>query len=207
MKIDIWSDFACPFCYIGKKNLEIALKEYNTSEEIDIVFRSFQLDPYAEKGNRSDVVTSLAQKYGTTKEQAQEMIDKIVEMAKGVGLEYNYKNMIQTNTLDAHRLVQYAKKLNRDKELIEALFKAHFVEGLDIGDTDVLVKLSQDAGLDGNEVINLLNTDKYINYVEEEMKLAEQLEITSVPFFIIDGKYALSGAQPPEVFLQALKQA
>lgn len=207
MRIDIWSDFACPFCYIGKRNLEIALKELDLLGEVDIVFCSFQLDPHAEKSSQSDPVTSLSEKYGTTKEEAQRMIDRIVRMASDVGLEYDYENMIQTNTLDAHRLVHYGQKLGRDKEIMERLFKAHFIDGLDIGDISVLGDLSQEVGLDRQEVLNMLNSEEYIDRVEDDRRLSQQLGISSVPFFVIDNKVAVPGAQPPETFIQVLKEA
>ena len=148
MKIDIWSDFACPFCYIGKRNLESALKEFDSQDVVELVFHSYQLDPNAKKGGQINPVDELAKKYGTSRERAQEMIDRVVNMAKDVGLNYNYDKLISTNTLDAHRLSHYAKKENKDRELVEELFKAHFIEGLDIGDLEVLAELGARVELD-----------------------------------------------------------
>lgn len=206
MRIDIWSDFACPFCYIGKRNLEKALEELNTSEEVEIVFHSFQLDPNAERENQSNTVSSLAEKYGTSKEEAQKMIDRIVNMAKDVGLNYNYDKIIGTNTLDAHKLVHYAKEENKDEEIIERLFKAYFIEGLDIGDTQVLGKLGEEVGLNREKALEALNSDEYKLKVDEDRYLSQQLGISSVPFFVINNKTAIPGAQPSNVFLQVFKE-
>lgn len=206
MRIDIWSDFACPFCYIGKRNLEKALEELNTSEEVEIVFHSFQLDPNAERENQSNTVSSLAEKYGISKEEAQKMIDRIVNMAKDVGLNYNYDKIIGTNTLDAHKLVHYAKEENKDEEIIERLFKAYFIEGLDIGDTQVLGKLGEEVGLNREKALEALNSDEYKLKVDEDRYLSQQLGISSVPFFVINNKTAIPGAQPSNVFLQVFKE-
>ncbi len=206
MKIDIWSDFACPFCYIGKRNLEKALKELGLAEEVEIIFHSFQLDPDAKKENPENSVTSLSNKYGITKEEAQKMIDRIVRMAKAVGLEYDYDKLIQTNTFDAHKLVQYGKEINKDNKLIERLFKAYFIDGLDIGDIEVLGDLGEEVGLHRDKVLNVLNSQEYALKVEEDKELAQKLEISSVPFFVIDNKTAIPGAQPPETFIEVIKE-
>ena len=206
MKIDIWSDFACPFCYIGKRNLEKALEELNLLEKVEIIFHSFQLDPDAKKENPENSVTSLSNKYGITKEEAQKMIDRIVRMAKAVGLEYDYDKLIQTNTFDAHKLVQYGKEINKDNKLIERLFKAYFIDGLDIGDIEVLGDLGEEVGLHRDKVLNVLNSQEYALKVEEDKELAQKLEISSVPFFVIDNKTAIPGAQPPETFIEVIKE-
>lgn len=206
MRIDIWSDFACPFCYIGKRNLEKALEEFDSSEDIEIVFHSFQLDPNAQKGNKSNMVSDLSEKYGTSKEEAQKMIDRIVSMAKDVGLNYNYDKVIGTNTFDAHKLVHYSEEKNKDKEMVERLLKAYFIDGLDIGDSGTLSELAEEVGLDKREALESLENDKYRSKVEEDRYLSQQLGITSVPFFVINNKTAIPGAQPSDVFLQALNE-
>ena len=207
MKIDIWSDIACPFCYIGKRNLETALKDFKSEDEVEIVYHSYQLDPNAKKdGNRSSV-QELADKYGSSMEQAQKMIDRVVSMANDVGLHYNYDAVINTNTLDAHRLSHYAKKFNKDKEIVEELFNAHFIEGLDIGDIEVLAKLGDRVGLDSDDIVKVLNSDEFNSEVDEDKYMARQYEISSVPFFIFNNKYAISGAQPPEAFLETMNKA
>lgn len=207
MKIDIWSDIACPFCYIGKRNLELALKDWDPKDEVEIIYHSFQLDPNAKKEGKTNSIELLAKKYGSTVEQAQQMIDRVVTMAKDVGLNYNYDAVINTNTLDAHRLIHFAMKSHKDKEVVEELFKAHFVDGIDIGDINELAKIGERAGLDGEEVLKILNSKEYYSEVDSDKYMAAQYEIGSVPFFIFNNKYAISGAQPPEAFLETMKKA
>lgn len=207
MKIDIWSDFACPFCYIGKRNLESALKEFDSQDVVELVFHSYQLDPNAKKGGQINPVDELAKKYGTSRERAQEMIDRVVNMAKDVGLNYNYDKLISTNTLDAHRLSHYAKKENKDRELVEELFKAHFIEGLDIGDLEVLAELGARVELDREEIKSILKSEEYYYEVDLDKYTASQYQIRSVPFFIFNNRYAVSGAQPVEAFLETLTKA
>lgn len=207
MKIDIWSDIACPFCYIGKRNLETALKDFEGGDAVEIVYHSYQLNPNASKEGQRNSVEQLANSYGTSTSQAQKMIDRVVSMAKDVGLHYNYDAIINTNTLDAHRLSHYAKKFNKDKEIVEELFKAHFIEGLDIGDIEVLSKLGDRVGLDSEDIVKVLNSDEFNSEVDEDKYMARQYEISSVPFFIFNNKHAISGAQPPEAFLETMKKA
>ncbi len=207
MKIDIWSDFACPFCYIGKRNLESALKEFDSQDVVELVFHSYQLDPNAKKGGQINPVDELAKKYGTSRDRAQEMIDRVVNMAKDVGLNYNYDKLISTNTLDAHRLSHYAKKENKDRELVEELFKAHFIEGLDIGDLEVLAELGARVELDREEIKSILKSEEYYSEVDLDKYTASQYQIRSVPFFIFNNRYAVSGAQPVEAFLETLTKA
>ncbi len=207
MKIDIWSDIACPFCYIGKRNLELALKNFESEDEVEIIYHSYQLDPNAKKEGKRDSVEDLANKYGSSMEKAQQMVDRVISMAKDVGLHYNYDAIVNTNTLDAHRLSHYAKKFNKDKEIVEELFRAHFIEGLDIGDIDVLGKLGDRVGLDSEDIKNVLKSEEFISEVDTDKYMASQYEITSVPFFIFNDKYAISGAQPPEAFLDTMKKS
>lgn len=207
MKIDIWSDIACPFCYIGKRNLEIALKEWDSKDGVEVVYHSFQLDPNAKKEGKTNSIELLAKKYGSTVEQAQQMIDRVVTMAKDVGLNYNYEAVINTNTLDAHRLIHLAMKSHKDKEVVEELFKAYFVDGIDISNIEELEKIGEGTGLNGEEVLKMLNSEEYHFEVDNDKYMAAQYEIASVPFFIFNNKYAISGAQPPEAFLETMKKA
>lgn len=207
MKIDIWSDIACPFCYIGKRNLQAALNEFESKDGVEIVYHSYQLDPNAKKEGKTNSVEDLAKKYGTSKAQAQQMIDRTVSMAKDVGLTFNYDILIETNTMDAHRLTHYAKKFQKDKEVVEEIFKAYFTDGLDVGDIEVLADLGARVGLDGEDIKKALNSDEYTSEVETDKYMATQYQISSVPFFVFNNKYAVSGAQPPEAFLEALNKA
>ena len=155
MIIDIWSDYACPFCYIGKRKLEEAIKQFEAKEDIEIMWRSFQLDPNAKDSTDIDMVTALAKKYNMTKEKAQEMIDQMNNMAKEVGLDYNFKDMIQTNTMKAHRLAIYAKKFDLMAEMNERLLKAHFIDGINIGHIEALGNLAEEVGLNKEDTINM----------------------------------------------------
>ena len=207
MRIDIWSDYACPFCYIGKRKLEKALEEFKGKEDIEIIWRSFQLDPTAKDSTDIDMVSGLAKKYNMSIEKAQEMIDQMNNMAKEVGLNYNFKDMIETNTMKAHRLAIYAKEFDLMGEMNERLLKAHFIDGINIGDIEVLGNLAEEVGLNKEDVINMLNSDKFIKEVEMDRYEAQQLEINSVPFFVFDNKYGVQGAQPTEAFIDVLKKA
>ena len=206
MKIDIWSDYACPFCYIGKRKLEEAIETFKGKEDIEIVWRSFQLDPNAKESTDRDMVTGLAEKYNMTKEKAQEMIDNMNNMAKEVGLDYNFKDMIAPNTMKAHRLAIYAKEFDLMGDMNERLLKAHFVDAINIGDIEALGKLAEEVGLNKEDAINMLNSDKYTDEVEKDRYEAQQLEINSVPFFVFDNKYAVQGAQPPQAFLDVFQK-
>lgn len=207
MRIDIWSDYACPFCYIGKRKLEKALEEFKDKEDIEVVWRSFQLDPNAKDSTDIDMVSGLAKKYNMSIEKAQEMIDQMNNMAKEVGLNYNFKDMIETNTMKAHRLATYAKEFDLMGEMNERLLKAHFIDGINIGDIEVLGNLAEEVGLNKEDVINMLNSDKFIKEVEMDRYESQQLEINSVPFFVFDNKYGVQGAQPTEAFIDVLKKA
>lgn len=203
MKIDVWSDFACPFCYIGKRNMENALKEYKG--EVEIEFHSFQLDPNAKRSDTKPS-ESLGKKYGRSAEAGQQMIDRVVSMAKDVGLNYNYDDLIETNTLKAHKLLQYAKEEGKDKDIKEEVFKAHFIDAKDIGDDKVLVEIAKKVGLDETKSLEALDSEVYGAKVDVDRYAAQQLEITSVPFFVIDNKKALQGAQPKEAFLKVFAE-
>lgn len=207
MRIDIWSDYACPFCYIGKRKLEKALEEFKGKEDIEIVWRSFQLDPNAKDSTDMDMVSGLAKKYNMSIEKAQGMIEQMNNMAKEVGLNYNFKDMIETNTMKAHRLAIYAKEFDLMGEMNERLLKAHFIDGINIGDIEALGDLAEEVGMNKEDVINMLNGDKFIKEIEMDRYEAQQLEINSVPFFVFDNKYAVQGAQPTEAFIDVLKKA
>lgn len=206
MKINIWSDFACPFCYIGKRRLEKALEDFEGKENVEIIWRSFQLDPSAPEKSDMDMATGLAAKYNLPKEKAQGMIDNMVSMAKDVGLEYNFENMVETNTFKAHRLANYSKEFGLDQEMNERLLRAHFMEGFNISDIETLSNLATEVGLNKEDTILMLNGDKYTEEVEMDRYEAKQLEINSVPFFVFDNKYAVQGAQTSEAFLEVLRK-
>lgn len=206
MKIDIWSDFVCPFCYIGKRRLDKALENFKHKDDVEVVYHSFQLDPYAVKGTGENMYESLASKYDVSYEEAVEMTSNVVEQAKLTGLEYNLDTAIQTNTYEALMLTYFAREKGKEKEYIERLMKAYFTDSLDIGNYEVLLQLSEEVGLNKDEVREVLQKDKYRSEFTEDIMLASNYEISAVPFFLINEKYAIPGAQPSSIILNVLNQ-
>ncbi|EES75233.1 DsbA family oxidoreductase [Paenibacillus sp. MB22_1] len=207
MKIEVWSDFGCPFCYIGKRRLERALELFGHRDEIEIVYRSFELDPGAPKDTESSIHELLAVKYGLSLEQAQESNRNVAQQAQTEGLTYNFDTIIPTNTFDAHRLAHYAGEQGKAKEMTERLFRAYFTDSLHIGDRETLVRLAEEVGLEGTAVREVLEQNTYADAVREDENEARRLGIRGVPFFVLRGKYAVSGAQPLEIFQGALLRA
>lgn len=206
MEVAIWSDYACPFCYIGKRRFELALNSFPHSDKVDVTFKSFQLDPYAEKDIDKTVYTMLAEKQGITEERAKVASEQIAAQAKELGLDYQFDTMILTNTFAAHRLSHYAKEQGKMYEMIERILKAYFTDSLKISDYDVLVKLAGEIGLDEREVLTVLQDGKYSKEVHADQSEAAQIGVQGVPFFVFNNKYAVSGAQPSEVFLEVLEK-
>lgn len=206
MKIEIWSDFACPFCYIGKRKLEIALNKFQYKDEVELVFRSFELNKESKKKYDGNLNEIISKKYGITLEQAQISNNQIIQQAKEVGLNYNFDNIIPTNTFDAHRLSHYAKAKGKMKELIERILKAYFEEALNISDHKVLANLAGEVGLDRDEAGSVLASDRYEEDVRKDEQMASELKITGVPYFIFNNQYVVSGAQSPDLFLEVLEK-
>lgn len=206
MKIEIWSDYVCPFCYIGKRRLEQALEKFPHKDQVEIVFKSFELDPSAPKDSDQSTIENLAQKYGTSIEQAKQMTDNVAEQAKTVGLQFNFEVMKHTNTFDAHRLAKFAEEKGKALELNEALLHASFITTERIGNDEVLVQIAEKVGLDREEVKEVLQSTKYSEEVRQDQFEARQLQIQGVPFFVFNRKYAVSGAQPESVFLNTLEK-
>ncbi|CAM4435090.1 putative DsbA family dithiol-disulfide isomerase [Paenibacillus endophyticus] len=207
MKVEIWSDYVCPFCYIGKRKFELALEKFAHKDKIEVAFKSFELDPSADPNSNVSTYSMLAAKYGMSVEKAKETTRNVAEQAAAVGLSFHFDLAVSTNTFDAHRLVKYAAQQGKDIELSERLFKAYFTEGENIGNHERLASLAADAGLDASEVLAMLQTDQYSAKVREEETEGSQLGIKGVPFYVIDRKYAVSGAQSPAVFLDTLNKA
>lgn len=205
MKIEVWSDFACPFCYIGKQRLESALEQFVHRDNVKVEFKSFELDPRAPKMVEHDVHHMLAAKYGMTREKAIAMNKNLSDQAKEVGLTFNFDTMKLTNTFDAHRLTHYAAKEGKREEVIKELFQAYFTDSRLLGDHDTLAELAEKTGLDRNETLKMLAGNNYSAEVRADEEEAQQLGVTGVPFFVIDRKYAISGAQSSEVFLKTLE--
>lgn len=206
MKIDIWSDMVCPFCYIGKRRLEKALDQVEL-KDADILFHAFELNPQSPKKLDISIHQALAEKYGMTLEQAKAANQRVGDMARGEGLEYNFETMQYTNTFDAHRLCFLAEKEGKAKELTELLMEAYFIEGKLISDHQTLSDLAVEAGLDPIPVKELLESDKFAEEVRQDEAKARQRQISGVPYFVFNDNTALSGAQPTEEFVKALQEA
>jgi len=207
MKVEIWSDMMCPFCYIGKRKFESALNALPQKDSVEVVWHSFQLNPNLKDQPERDSYTYLAELKGQTREWSVKMHDNLTKIAKNVGLEYNFDRAKICNSFDAHRLVQLAKKHRLTDELEERFFKAYFTDGELLSDRDSLIRLASEAGLPKEEVIGVLESDQYAEEVRKDIQEARQLGVTGVPFFVMNRKYAVSGAQDTSVFTNTLRKA
>ena len=207
MKVRIWSDVLCPYCYIGKREFENALSRFPAKDSIVVEWKSFQLDPSAPKRSSDDMYTMLAKKYGRTREQARGMVQGVVDRARTVGLDYDMDKAVMANSYDAHRLIQLAKTKGRGDAIEERLFKAHFMEGVDIADQAALQRLGEEVGLSKGDIEALWAGDAFGDAVRSDIQQAQRIGVRGVPFFVIDDKYAVSGAQASDHFLGALQQA
>jgi predicted DsbA family dithiol-disulfide isomerase len=207
MKVEIWSDFMCPFCYIGKRRFEAALEQFSNKNDVEVVYRSFELDPNAPRDVNHSVHEMLASKYNMTLERAKAMNEDVAGQAQSVGLTFNFDTMILTNTFDAHRLAHFAARYGKMHEMTGSLLKAYFTDSKHIGDHEVLAVLAAEVGLDKAEAAKILAGDEYTKEVRADEQEAGRLGVRGVPFFVINRKFAISGAQPSEVFLEALQKA
>lgn len=209
LRIDIWSDIACPWCYVGKRRLEAALAQFDARDSVEIIWRAFELDPSAPRVRDKSVslVERLAQKYGTTIAQAQGMMDRMTNVAREDGLDFHFEIAQSGNTFDAHRVLHLAHDRGKQDAVKERFLRAYMTEGEAIGDPETLVRLASEAGLDDEEVRATLLSNAYEKEVRADEREARENGITGVPFFVLGGRYAVSGAQPAELFLRALKQA
>jgi len=207
MKVEIWSDFVCPFCFIGKTYYEQALAQFPHRDRIETIYRSFELNPNEDSSKMTSTLQSLATKYGMSIEQAKGMTNQVASQAKQAGLTFNFDRMISVNTFDAHRLSIYAQKQGKGKDFIEQLFTAYFTDNEIISDTTVLTKIAVNVGLQQDEVENILNSSEFTTEVRAEEEEASQLGVRGVPFFVFDRKYAISGAQPVQAFVDTLQRA
>jgi predicted DsbA family dithiol-disulfide isomerase len=209
LRIDIWSDIACPWCYIGKRHLEQALDKFAHKRDVEIVWRAFELDPSAPRVRDASqsYAERIAKKYGTPPAQAQVMIDRMVDTAAGDGLEFRFDRIRPGNTFDAHRLLHLAHERGVQDALKERMLRAYMTEGQAIGEPDVLVVLAREAGLDEQEARAVLDGDRYASEVRQDEALARELGISGVPFFVLAGRLGVSGAQPADVLLGALERA
>ncbi|MEH7076927.1 DsbA family oxidoreductase [Neobacillus drentensis] len=207
MKIEVWSDYVCPFCYIGKRRLEMALDQFPHKDQVEVEFKSFELDPNTPKNIGQNIHEVLAQKYGMSVEKAKEANKGVGQQAATVGLTFNFDEMKPTNTFDAHRLAKYAQTQGKEAVVSEKLLHAYFTESKHIGEFETLAEIAEASGLDRQEVLKVLNDkNAYAIDVRQDESLAQQYGVRGVPYFVINQKYAISGAQPMETFIGALQK-
>jgi predicted DsbA family dithiol-disulfide isomerase len=207
VKIEIWSDVVCPWCFIGKRRLEQALAEFPHREDVEVEYRSFELDPTAPETATESTVEALARKWGTDVPGAREAMARGDAVAAEVGLHFRHHDAPRARTVDAHRLLHLAKDLGRQAELKEALLTAYFLRGESMGDHDVLRKAAVEVGLDAGRVDDVLAGNEYADAVLADIDQARAFGATGVPFYVVDRKYGISGAQPTEVFTEVLERA
>lgn len=207
MKIEIWSDVACPFCYIGKRRLEEALNGFEHQSDVEIEWKSFQLNPELKTNKIQSIHEYLAEAKGWTVEYAKQMGEQVTAMAEEVGLNYNMDTTVVANTFNAHRIIQFAKTQNLGDAIEEALFKAYFMEGKNIDSKTELIEIAVSIGLNAAEAEKVLDEKQFSEQVEFDAYEAQQIGVRGVPFFVFNRKYGISGAQPLEVFTRTLDQA
>ncbi len=208
MTVEIWSDVVCPFCFIGKRRFEQALARFDGNVAINVVWKSFQLNPGAVTNPGINVLDDLARTKGWTKDYTLKTTEYVVQMAKGEGLNFNFEKAVVANTFNAHRLLQLAKSNGLGEQVKENLLHAYFEQGKNVDDAATLIHMGVEAGLHKPEVARLFeNTGLFADAVRADLNEARQLGISGVPFFVINRKYALSGAQPVSVMLETLQKA
>ncbi|SOC42027.1 DsbA family oxidoreductase [Ureibacillus acetophenoni] len=206
IKVEVWSDYVCPFCYIGKRQLEKAIKDTGYEGQIEVEYKSFLLDPTTPIDAEEPVISSLAKKYRVSEEEAKNMTNNVALRAKEVGLNYDFDKMKTANTVAAHRLAKWAETKGKGHEMSERLLQAYFLEGEAIGKGEVLLKLVDEIGLDTEEAKLIVNGNEYNEDVEKDIYAAQQLGVRGVPFFVFDNKYGISGAQPQGLFEQTIEK-
>lgn len=197
----------CPFCYIGKRKFEKALEQFPHKNNITVIWKSFQLDPSTMTDPTLNTIDHLAHRKGWSKQQAQETTAQVTNIAKQVGLEFNFDKAVVANSFDAHRLSHLAKKYHKQNDLEEQLFKAYFTDGKNTADHKTLIEIGMIVGIEEQEMKAILNSNQYTTEVDADIQQAQQIGVSGVPFFVIDRKYAVSGAQEPDTFLGALNKA
>ncbi|HSI77522.1 MAG TPA: DsbA family oxidoreductase [Lunatimonas sp.] len=206
MEIQIWSDIMCPFCYIGKRRLEGALRQIDLTDEVTIVWKSFLLNPDMKTDPTRNSLEYLAETKGWTNEQTREMVQHVVDMAAVEGLEYRMGDTKVANAMDAHRLIQLAKTVGKGGDVEERLFRAYFMEGKNIADMDVLVELGEDVGIAEGRIRECLEKGEFSDSIRQDILEAQQVGVRGVPFFVFNNQYAISGAQPVELFVQTMEK-
>ena len=206
MRIDVWSDILCPFCHLGRRHLSLALEQFEHGDQVEVVWHSFQLDRGAPPVDDTPVVDAIAQKYGVSREQMVVQQQRMAHDAAAVGLDFQWERLRGGNSYDAHRLLHLARALGREDQVTERVMRAWYTEGAALGDHETLVRLAVEAGLTEDAVRELLAGDDHGIDVRTDLALASQIGITAVPTFVLDQKYGISGAQPVEAMLSAIRQ-
>lgn len=204
IKVDIWSDVQCPWCYIGKRKFEAGAAQFGG--EVEVEYHSFELAPDTPVDFDGTPVDYLSQRKGMPVAQVQEMLARVTSIASSVGLDYDYDHVHQTNTVKAHELIHYAKSHGRQLDMKERLLKAYFVDGRHVGRIEDLADLAAEVGLDRDDVVRALESEEFLAAVKADVALANEYGIPGVPFFVIDGKYGVSGAQEADAFANVLAQ-
>lgn len=207
MKIEIWSDVMCPFCYIGKRKFEKAMAQFTDKENIELVWKSYQLSPDLKTDTSKNIHQYLADHKGMSLEEATRLNNQVTQMASEVGLTYDFDKSVVANSFNAHRFAHFAKKYNKQNEAEEKLFQVYFTEGKNIDDLQTLVNIGIEIGLDAAELKSALETDMFADDVRTDIYEAHQVGVRGVPFFVFNRKFAVSGAQNPNTFLQALEKS
>jgi predicted DsbA family dithiol-disulfide isomerase len=207
MKVEVWSDYVCPFCYIGKRQLEKAIQESGYEGQIEVQYKSFLLDPTTPVDAEESVYASLGKKYNMPVQEVKNMTANVTERAKEVGLDYNFAEMKTANTVVAHRLAKWAESQGKGAEFSERLLQAYFLEGKAIGREDELITLVKDIGLDDKEALQVIHSTNFEAEVEQDIYEAQQIGVRGVPFFVFDNKYGISGAQPQGIFEETIEKS
>ena len=207
IKIDVWSDVACPFCYLGKAKLEQALRKLNVDDQSEVEWHSFQLDPTFPKGTSVPSTEHLAQRKGIPLASIESAQQRLTEQGKQYGIDFQFDQAVNFNTLDVHRLLHWSKTFQKADALKTALFKAHFTDGLDLSKSETLKQIVVSVGLDSEAALKVLNSQHYSAEVEQDIATAQQIGIRGVPFFVFNKKTALSGAQPDSAFEEVIQQS
>jgi predicted DsbA family dithiol-disulfide isomerase len=207
VKVEIWSDVVCPWCYIGKRRFERALAGFDRADEVEVHWRSFQLNPDQPRGARTSHDEYLAAKLGASVDQVRNLNARVVDLAAAEGLDYHFETYKVINTFDTHRVAHLARARGLDDEVQERFLRAQLVEGEVLDDPDTLARLGEEIGVDPTDVRQVLASDEYADEVHHDLAEARALGINGVPFFVLDRRYGVSGAQPAEFFLEALQAA
>lgn len=207
MKVEVWSDVVCPFCYIGKTHFDEALAQFTEKENIEFEWKSFQLNPDLKTNLDQTLYEHLSESKGITVEQAEGMGIHAALMGKAAGIELNFEKSVVANSFNSHRLIHFAKANGKQQEMKSRLFKAYFTEGKNIDDTETLIALAKEIGLNGDEAKAVLESNRYAEDVNDDINESQQWGVRGVPFFVFNRKYAVSGAQSSEAFLETLEKA